>query len=205
MKSLAIGFVLALGLAAYTAWKQLQGDAPKWHIPAASLLWGIFWFTPLTMLVMSAFERAEPEQPQMPAPRGWAGWVGSVAGLLLLFVFFKFMGSLIDGTDVCRSWDDDGRFCRSALFLASPFLLAVISFLFAWFYERRPASRPVLKYALAAVVGIAAGAAICLVWGEWNVQIVAVATLIGPVLWLNRRFLFPAMLLELFDRKPDSP
>ena len=64
--------------------------------------------------------------------------------------------------------------------------------------------RSVLNYVAAATVGSAAGAAICLVRGEWNLHIVLVMTLMGALLWLNRRLLFPAMLLDLFDRNPGS-
>ena len=203
LKALRTGFVLAAGLAAYTAWKQLQGDVPNWHVPAAGLLWGTIWFTALTIFVADLFKRAEPEELPITTRPIWCSWINHVAALLLFAIYVKTIGSLIGGSNFCQGWDDDGRFCRTALMLAAVALISAASFLFAWFYGWRPALRPFLNYIGATFVGATAGAAICLMRGEWSPHIVAVATLLGPLFWLNRRFLVPAILLEPFDRTPD--
>ena len=63
---------------------------------------------------------------------------------------------------------------------------------------------PVVKTGIAVAMGALVGVTICLILGDWNLHIVAVATLLGLLLWLNRRFLIPAILLDPFDRTPDS-
>ena len=143
MKALAIGFVLALTLGAYTAWTPEQHDTFNWSIFAGVALWGtvLLWLVvdfALDLLHQRRTRFASPDR----TPR-WVASIGWVIGIALWLPLIALADLFLSRAGVCEGWIDYHRFSgivvcrRMAVVILIVTLVGAVLAIWTWARDRR--------------------------------------------------------------------